>query len=58
MAWSYICDACGMRIAAENKEQLTDKVMRHANEAHNMGLTRDETRQSVEQKAREQAQAA
>ena len=55
MAWSYMCEDDKVRLTANTKEELADKVMQHANKVHNMSVTRQQALDMVNKGARQAA---
>ena len=55
MAWVYVCEMDNMRLMADTKEHLAQKVMEHANQTHNMNMTMQQAMDSVNENAQQAA---
>lgn len=53
--WNYRCDTDNLTLTADSKEELAEKVMKHANEQHDMQMTREQAMESVNKNATQAA---
>ncbi len=49
MAYMYTCGVCDHEFSDENRSDLIDMVQEHADEEHNMDLSRSDIREDIKE---------